>query len=313
MKQIFPAEGVLSIGVAAHGNLAITEECLRSIFASVAGDFELLLIDDASPDDHLSLFRDAADFHPNTRIYHFPENLEYTQSVNCLLNEAWGERVLFVSNDIFLTPTYVAALLEAMTDPDIGIARGVSNFVDNQLATHNVSERPDSDGWQALLELAAKHYSRNDSGILDDPFLVGDAFMVQRSLLDAIGGFDLGYLGYLSDVDFGLRTVGAGFRRVLCPRAYAWHVRDANFYYLDDAERNRKYARRLERVKVAWHRLREAWAPELLPAEWPGLDQVPFGVIDALARQRGRRIMPKTSYARYMVHPERVGAGDTAI
>lgn len=303
MQQIIPAEGVLSIGVAAHGNVAITEECLKSIFASVAGDFELVLIDDASPDDVLPLFRDAAEFHPNTRIYRFPENLEYTQSVNCLLNEAQGERVLFVSNDIFITPTYVAALLETMADPAIGIARGTSNFVDNSLATHNVAEQPIGDGWQALVEFAAARYAMENMNTLDDPYLVGDAFMVQRTALATIGGFDTRLRGYMSDIDFGLRVAGAGFRRVLCPRAYAWHVRDANFNYLSEQEMAEKWQRRNSRVRTAWDSFCDIWNLDRTPDLWPGLKSVPFPALDDIACRRGCVRMAPVSYARYLIPP----------
>ncbi|MBI5898542.1 MAG: glycosyltransferase family 2 protein [Rhodocyclales bacterium] len=294
---------MLSIGVAAHGNVAITEECLKSIFASVVGDFELLLIDDASPDDMLPLFHDAAEFHPNTRIYHFPENLEYSQSVNCLLNEARGERVLFVSNDIFITPSYVAALLETMSDPTIGIARGVSNFVDNDLPSHNLAEKQSADGWQALVDFAAARYALEDAALVDDPFLIGDAFMVSRALLDAIGGFDIDYCGYMSDIDFGLRAVGAQFRRVLCPRAYAWHVRSSNFNYLDDSARAEKLERRRKRVFAAWDTFATKWEIELTPGEWFRLAKIPFAELDAKAGLYSKRKQGPVSYEKFLVFP----------
>ena len=303
MNQIIPAPGVLSIGIAAHGNVDTTAECLKSLFASVAGDFELLLIDDASPDDMLSLYREAADFHPNTRIYRFPENLEYTHSVNCLLNEAGGERVLFVSNDIFITPQYVACLLEATLDPRIGIARGISNFVDNGLATHHANIDTANVGWEALVDFAAGQYAADGTTLLDDPYLVGDAFIVSRALIDIIGGFDTRYRGYLADVDFGLRAAGAGFRRTLCRGAFAWHVKDANFYYLDDAARAQKYARRLERVAAAWRVFRDIWGLDHLPETWPGIDQVPYAELDELARRRGSSRVGPVSYAQYRVDP----------
>lgn len=302
MNRICPAPGTLSIGVAAHGNVNITVECLKSIFATVVGDFELLLIDDASPDDMLSLYRNAAEFHPNTRIYRFPENLEYTQSVNCLLNEASGERVLFVSNDIFITPSYVAALLEAMTDRSIGVARGVSNFVDNLLNTHNVIPDGPLATWDELIAFAAKQF-HSAAEPIDDPFLIGDAFMVSGELLRAIGGFDLRFHGYLSDIDFGIRAVAAGYRRACCPRAFARHIKDANFHYLDAEERRRKIARRTERHLKAWTVFREIWGPDHLPAKWPGTHFIPFAELELRARDSGVRTVDPVSYSRYLIQP----------
>lgn len=301
MDQIIPGPGILSIGIAAHGNVDITVECLKSLFASVAGDFELLLIDDASPDGMLSLFREAAEFHPNTRIFHFPENLEYTQSVNCLLSEATGERILFVSNDILITPTYLAALLEATADPGIGIARGVSNFVDNLLETHNVAADAPIASWEQLCEFSARQYFEAATSLPDDPFLVGDAFMVTRKLLDTIGSFDTCYQGYLSDVDFGIRATAAGYRRVYCPRAFARHIQDANFHYLDKAQMEQKYARRLERIAKAWAVFRANWGSGQLPSSWPGTMAIPFAQLEEQARRNGARVVAPGSYARYLI------------
>jgi hypothetical protein len=43
----------LSVGMAAHGNARTTRRALDSLFSSATGDFELVLVDDQSPDDTL--------------------------------------------------------------------------------------------------------------------------------------------------------------------------------------------------------------------------------------------------------------------
>ncbi len=291
----------MSVGVAAHGNVETTAECLECLLDSVGGDFELLLIDDQSPDDMLSLYREAAGLHPNTRIYRFDDNLEYTHSVNCLLNEASGERVLFVSNDILITPEYVVGLLEAMIDPQVGIARGVSNFVDNGLPTHNIVLESEIENRSQMYALAREIYAQGSSPPLDDPFLVGDAFMVSRSLLDVIGGFDIRYHGYFSDIDFGLRAVGAGFRRVLSRRSFAWHGKRANFDYLDANAAEQKLAHRRQRVQLAWQVFRETWKLDQLPVNWPGMDVLPLAELDRRTRNQGIRSTQRLAYDQYLV------------
>jgi GT2 family glycosyltransferase len=301
MGKFVPKPGLLSIGVAAHGNVETTAECLECLLDSVGGDFELLLIDDQSPDDMLSLYHEVAGLHPHTRIYHFPENLEYTQSVNCLLNEAGGERVLFVSNDILISPEYVVGLLEAMIDPHVGIARGVSNFVDNGLSTHNIALESAIENRGQMYDLARKIYGEGSPLLLDDPFLVGDAFMVSRALLDVVGGFDIRYHGYFSDIDYGLRAIGAGFRRVLSRRSFAWHGKRANFDYLDANVADQKLAHRRQRVQSAWQVFRETWELDELPVNWPGMDALPLVELDQRARNQGIRPAQHLAYDRYLV------------
>lgn len=124
----------ISIGVSAYGNHKTTKHCLRSILDGLSGDYELILVDDCSPDGGaiFQLFCEAAKEHKNTKIYRFDENKEYSGSLNCILSQSIGDKVFFVSNDIFISPSYIQALLEvAESNPDVGIVRGVSNFVDN--------------------------------------------------------------------------------------------------------------------------------------------------------------------------------------
>ena len=50
MKKYFSKEKI-TIGVAAYGNLEITKKCLEAIINSIEGNFEIILVDDCSPDD----------------------------------------------------------------------------------------------------------------------------------------------------------------------------------------------------------------------------------------------------------------------
>ena len=125
--------------------------------------------------------------------------------------------------------------------------------------------------------------------------------MVTRKLLDTIGSFDTRYHGYLSDIDFGIRAVAAGYRQVYCPRAFARHIQDANFNYLDKAQADQKYARRLERVAKAWAVFRARWGVEQLPLLWPGIKAIPIAELEEQARRTGARVVAPGSYARYLI------------
>lgn len=307
MGLLIRSPGFLSIGIAAHGNVETTAECIECLLSSVQGEFELLLVDDQSPDDMLSLYREAARHHAATSIYRFPENKEYSHSVNCILNEARGDRVLFVSNDIMITPHYVAGLIEVMQDETIGIARGVSNFVDNGLDSHNIKLDVSIEDRLQMFTLAEEIHGRSIPSA-DDPFLIGDAFMVSRNLLNTIGGFDTRYVGYLSDFDFGIRAVGAGFRRVFVPKAFAWHGKDANFEYLDSEGAKRKLEMRWQRIRAAWKVFRERWELHSSPPEWPGVNAVPLAELDRLAALRSDLEVTPISYDAFRVPVDRASS-----
>lgn len=248
----------ISIATAAYGNAAATRVCLEAISRSASGDFELILVDDCSPDggETRSLFIETQRRRPNTKVFSFSENLEYSGSLNAILSHASGRWVLFISNDIAITPCYLRQLLwAAHSNPHLGICRGSSNYVDNGLASHNIKCQP-TRSWDDLFALGARVLRENPTAVEPDPFLVGDAFLVSRAVLERIGTFDPLFFGYFADPDFGLRAQIAGFEMGLVRGAFAWHQQHANFDYLPAAQRDAKLRVRQERVIENWARFK---------------------------------------------------------
>lgn len=244
----------VTIGVAAHDGARITEYCLDSLFTSAKGDFELILVDDFSTDDTLPLFRSVSRMHPNTRVYSFPRNMEYSHSVNAILSAASGETIFFVSNDILVTPTWISQLIGAFSKPSVGIVRGVSNYVDNMRGSHNFLNRgfplENNDELFALAEALPHILAGRD--LQDDPYLLGDAFAVSRNVIDTIGTFDTHFVGYLSDMDFGVRCRAAGFRLVLDQKAFCYHLEGGNISHLSEADKKEKFRLRLVKARAAY-------------------------------------------------------------
>lgn len=239
----------ISIGMAAHGNAASTYGALEALFSSARGEFELILIDDASLDDTLEVFLEARKWHRNTRVFAFPENLEYCNSVNAFLSHASGDEMIFLSNDIFVCPAYLRQLItSAGQNPDCGIFHGCSNFVDNLSPLHNIPVAVFDKQQKFFSFGAAMADRRRNMPLVDERYLVGDAFLVSRPVIEKIGTFDTRFFGYYGDQDFGLRAQIAGFRMVLVQSAFAFHHRDANITYLAEDERRAKLERRHQRV-----------------------------------------------------------------
>ena len=258
----------VTIGMSAYGNAETTRVALSYLFDSAQGDFELILVDDCSPDggDTVSVFRKAAEFHQNTQVFSFSKNMEYSESLNAILSHANGKYVLFLSNDIFVTPAYLMELLEvASARPDIGILRGVSNYVDNDLATHRIAA-PTFQNSGALFGFADQVRVENSGEIILDDFLTGDAFLVTRDVIRKVGTFDTSFFGYFADSDFGIRAQTAGYSLALAKGAFAFHKHGANFDYLSPDQRQRKLNARWERVHGGWARFKTKYG---LPADLP--------------------------------------------
>ena len=270
----------MSIGMAAHGNSRTTRKALDALFSSATGDFELILVDDRSPDDTVEVFLEARRTHGNTRIFSFKRNLDYGESVNAFLSHARGDSLLFLSNDIFASPAYLRVLMEtAAANPDCGILRGCSNFVDKGSPLHMVAleECATREAYFAFAEeIAARH---RGGVLIDERYLVGDAFLVGRPVIDRIGSFDTRFVGYFGDVDFGLRAQIAGFRVVLERRAFAFHQTHGNIAYLPPEAQQERWRTRRDKVAAAAQAFVDKYA---LQPSADGIANIPW---DELARR----------------------------
>lgn len=282
----------ITIGMSAHGNVETTIFALRALFASVVGNFELILVDDASRDDTGILFELVMLLHENTKVFRFIRNIEYSGSLNTILSHASGSKIFFISNDIFVTPSYISTLLATIDRiPDVGIVRGCSNFVDNGLIPHNIKDCGELDNLGALFTYAAKRAQEFSDTCQDDPFLTGDAFVVSREVLNAIGYIDTQFYGYFADHDFAVRAKQAAFRPHLAMGAFAWHQHGSNIEYLLPKDKE-------EKLRVRWARVNENWArfkgkydlPICMPYE--GMRCIPWNRLASLPASKYLRFPP---------------------
>ena len=107
-------DNTISVGIPAHGNTRITKVCLDFLLRSAKGDFELILVDDCSQDNGATrkLFLSIKQFHKNLKVYSFDKNKSQFGSMNCIFNTAKGKKIIFLSNDIFVTSHYLNSLIK---------------------------------------------------------------------------------------------------------------------------------------------------------------------------------------------------------
>src|SRR5688500_16456773 len=94
-----------SIVVVAYGNRAVTDRCLATIdevYADRLGrDVELVLVDNASPDDTLELYERWRD---RATVLALPENRNFSGGYNAGAAAATGDVLVLLNNDTELVP-----------------------------------------------------------------------------------------------------------------------------------------------------------------------------------------------------------------
>ena len=289
-----------TIGVAAYGNLEITKKCIEAIKNSIDGNFEIILVDDCSPDDGLikNYFLSLKNEFKNIKIFYFPDNLGYIQSVNCILSHATGDKIIFVSNDIIINSYFLDELIKiSNTTENIGYTRGVSNYVDTALKTHNINSRDLTS--KDPKDIAKEVFLKNKDNYFEEEYLCGDCFLVNRQLLNKIGYFDsVNFKDYLGDIDFGLRAKASNFKCIVSQGAFCYHHAGINFNYLSDDERKIKLRRRNAYLMEDWARFKLKYD---LPITliYPGINKIDFNQIRNKVNNKYE--IKKKDYSKYLV------------
>src|SRR5262249_41100383 len=147
----------------------------------------------------------------------------YTGVFSIGLHLARGDNVLFVSNDMLMTPSFLTALISVSAlRADIGIVRGTSNYVDSH-PEHGVAAPTDLRAYKDVENFSRIVLERNGLASTEDRELSADAVLIKRSVIERIGVMDLRFFGYFGDIDYGMRAHAAGFKLVCAKGAWLFH------------------------------------------------------------------------------------------
>jgi GT2 family glycosyltransferase len=254
-----------------------------------AEEVEVILIDDRSDAESgipplFERFREQVS--SPTRLLLLTERQYYTYACSLGLSVAKGEFVLFLSHDMVAPPAYVRALLRAAAaDEAFGIIRGTSPHVDC-MPQHVIAPPLRCRNYRDVCAFAEYVAAYHGDEIVEDRFLVGDSFLVKRSVIEKIGVMDLRYQHLFGDLDFGVRAARAGFKLV-CVRG-AWLLHDGAGHTKSSAaagvtlDELANEARTL--VSVNYAAFRNRWGA-FLPVNYPGASAIDFERICEPPRQ----------------------------
>ncbi len=116
------AQPTFSIVVPVHNVRAYLRECLDSILGQSFGDFELIAIDDASPDGSGDVLDEYAAADDRVMVRHLPKNVGLGAARDVGIDAASGRYLLFVDGDDTLTTDSLAAIaarIDRTDEPDV--------------------------------------------------------------------------------------------------------------------------------------------------------------------------------------------------
>ncbi len=213
-----------------YKGLAKTQQCIESIFAySQKTDFDLIMINDASPDKNLTDYLETFNNHPNVYLISNPANKGFTGTANHGMSLHTSRDVVLLNSDTVVANDWLDRLVKcAYSEPAIGTVTPFSNnatlcsyphFCENNLLVTDLE----------LLDQACKE--ANKGRVLDIPTGVGFCLYIRRDCLNEVGYFDEENfpIGYGEENDFCMRASQAGWRNVLCADVFVYHAGGVSF------------------------------------------------------------------------------------
>lgn len=111
----------LSIVLPCYRVQGYLRQCLDSILSQSFGDFEIIAIDDASPDHTGAILAEYAERDPRVRVVTPTENLGLGRARNLGLEHATGEYVWFLDSDDWMSEGSLAAVAGRLRETDADV------------------------------------------------------------------------------------------------------------------------------------------------------------------------------------------------
>ncbi len=218
-----PDTSMVFIVVLNWNGIADTLGCLASVKKLDYTSCQTVVVDNGSDDGSVARLRAEC---PDVPLIEHRTNLGFTGGANAGIRYALArgaDYIWLLNNDTLVEPHSLSALLAA-ANSDEAIA----------LVSPLIYDYPDTRSLQfrgVFADLACQGLipaSTSGTAPPDDPvgkplLLWGTALFMRATAIRRVGYLDERYFAYHEDLDYSLRTLAAGFRTVVEPRAAVYH------------------------------------------------------------------------------------------
>ena len=227
-----PSEGSLSplvsLIIVQYSNPEYLWQCIRSIDRLTYRNIELIIVDNGTPKVPVG---EIPDVPFPVRYLPSETNLGFAGGCNRGIQEATGEYVFILNNDIELDPQCLSVLVEIMIrDPQTGILQPkMLDLKDPQLFHSSAAG--------GMIDILGYPFARGrilgaverDEGQYDQSIEVfwagGACLFARRTALEEVGLFDADFFLYMEEIDLAWRLHLLGrYRIIYVPSARVYHL-----------------------------------------------------------------------------------------
>jgi GT2 family glycosyltransferase len=214
-----------------YGRAEVAVRSIAAWFEHAPADAELIVVDNASPDDAADRIERTF---PRVRLIRSAQNLGFGGGVNLGASRARGSSIAILNSDAMIHPGWFGPIARSLdADPGIGAVAPVYLDEDGRLAEAGSVIGPDARTMALVRPPDAAVVDLDQDELLPPElaftrtvdFASAAALVVRRRAFEAAGGFDGAFtIGYYEDVDLCLRMATLGWRTVVDPGSRVTHL-----------------------------------------------------------------------------------------
>ncbi len=241
-------EASVSIVVVTRNGIEHTKRCLDSVARNTPENHEVIVVDNGSTDGTVSYLEQRAKSERRLRLVHNGTNRGFAAANNQGLAVAQGDFLVALNNDVIVSPGWLGRMLAVMDEhPEVGIVGPTTNRASGPQVV------PVEYTTLAGMEAHARSVARAHAGeTMEARRLVAFCWVVRRSLVERIGGFDERFeTGNCEDDDFCLRAVQAGYRARIARDTFVHHEGSVTFR-AENVDYSALLARNFDVFKSKW-------------------------------------------------------------
>jgi len=248
---------------------------------------ELIIVDDASTDGTAEYMKSVKG---GPIVLKNKENRGFAKSNNRAAHRATGDYLVFLNNDLELSPNWLEPLIELHeSEENVGAVGNIQRNFETGLVDHagiffDLKGMP-THAWKNRKRLPPNAYRERNA-------ITAACMSVKRSLFLELGGFDEAYRNGMEDVDLCARMREKGYRLLVSHRSIIRH------HISRSPGRHRFNDENSELFRRRWSRYTAGFGAQEWPAEyfhryarywWRMNPRLAFKALCLLIAQRGQR------------------------
>jgi GT2 family glycosyltransferase len=212
---------LVSVVMVLYGGWPIARRAISDLVANTDPCYELIVVENASPDDTLERLREDV---AGANLIINETNRGFVLASNQGAEEARGRYLCFLNSDALVQPGWLPPLLETLEAPSVGAA--VPLLLNQDGSVQEAGSVIDSIGHAHAVGGGGKADDREYLFCRAVDFGSAACMLVNRYAFSEVGGFDPGYApAYFEDVDLCFKLNERGLRTIYEPRSRVIHVR----------------------------------------------------------------------------------------